>query len=1627
MKSRYASLPAKSIRVVAGCLLGLTLFVILLALLQASSHAGLPAAAAPNDVARTSGERANPLPPISESNSEADLDSAGTGPATTRIATTQAAVYLPLVLKGHDRQLAAPRGTPASVAGLLQGCGMLWDVNDDGVVDINDITEVAARWRTSEANPNPDGDLATPDYDAEHDVDGDKDIDIEDIMLVATHWGDLCGTATPTATGTSPTPTPTPTNTLTPTATNTPTPTATNTPTPTNTRTLTDTPTPTATPTRPSLCGTISQDTTLRLANSPYIVSCDVTVSSGVALTIQPGVVLKFQQYTGLNINGTLQAQGSSASPIVFTSWRDDSYAGDTNGVGVDSTPQPGDWYGLQVLETGVLTARHTVVGYANYGIYTTNGQVSIRQSSIVNNSVYGTYNSHATNVVDAEDNWWGSDTGPAPYGTGNGINYDTCWDPVNETEYICHYYVDADPWIGKQASQTDDLTDGALPPTSPEDIPATSPGAIEPGVPYFIRIRSDRGSSFVAGFNIPVTYDVLVDWNGSDAGSGSPGYVHFTLNGVSSDVTGQATGASKTYFVGSDFRVGYNTLRVVAYNASGTPSLPVVTTAWVSPQPEGTDPDDPGTGDPVGDGIRYRIRFKIPEPPLDFQVDMTGFPLNQIPYLGGYKLGIPPSQVRFEATVRNNNTGNFKGQGRMAFQISGKEIFGTLTGEGDVIDEPNRGLRVTRGSVGLGVAGEIEGRRPVLEVVPLVANLTNKPVIGPLIRKVIDRLYFKAKFAPEAQLAAAFKTDGGFGLKSGQLSGGGRGTLALGLDAWTDKLSVEGYGGGTFRLTGAIPAPYFRGANGDFLAGVKFKAWRFEAGAEKPWPWSVGGSLLTTQMADSPTAVTALEAGYAGETTAWHVIPRTYVTKNYHRFAAQYPTRRLNAVETTNEQLLVSNIYPLADPTIAICDDITRTALLAWVYDDPAKPVMQGEEIVYSLWDGTAWSAPAQITDDTYFDNNPQVGFDGSGHALVVWERFNDPALTVDTTLDVTLTKKSEIVYAIYDMAAGTWTAPVALTNDNVFDYSPRLSAGNDGQVMLAWISNPSGELFPPAGQTQTINTRIWNGSSWSSTQAAHSGLEGLVDFTLAYRNSTDAVIVVVRDLDANPSSAGDQELFYVTWDGTTWSELTRLTNDAVDDANPTVLYDSAASRRLVWLKDAEVVLLDGNWGQPPVSTTITDTDAMLLDMRVVADTADNLALIWQGQSDAGADVFYSIYDNDTQTWRLQDRLTSNLPMEKSMAPAFNADGELWIGYARDEVLFEDRVISPTLTISDVVTFGQTDLYVLRHTTGRDLKLTDADLTVSNDNPSPGDTIVISATVRNDGDFGLNGVSAAFYDGDPDAGGVSIGVTQTLGSVLAAGASHTFTTTWTVPAGAVPHTLYAVADPADAIAERSEINNTASRSLMTPDLRVNDALVAYYPNQIVYPVAIIGNTGPISATNITVEMRLGTITGTLLYSGTIASLQPDEAAVVTTTVDVSGYAVGSYPIHTLVDPENTVAEAYEDNNSDAVLLHVLPDLVILAGDVVTSPLGADTSIEVTIHNRGVAAASAFTVTVYSGETITDTNPVVFITVVNSLAVDGEVTVSGVITGSPAHLYAVVNLERSLPELDESNNIALAE
>jgi hypothetical protein len=93
-----------------------------------------------------------------------------------------------------------------------------------------------------------------------------------------------------------------------------------------------------ARPTVTEVGGPIISDTTWILEKSPYVVTSNVQVLTDVELTIEPGVVIKFQPGKLLQIDGTLIASGNATNSITFTS----------NQI----APEPGDWVNIKFTDS---------------------------------------------------------------------------------------------------------------------------------------------------------------------------------------------------------------------------------------------------------------------------------------------------------------------------------------------------------------------------------------------------------------------------------------------------------------------------------------------------------------------------------------------------------------------------------------------------------------------------------------------------------------------------------------------------------------------------------------------------------------------------------------------------------------------------------------------------------------------------------------------------------------------------------------------------------------------------------------------------------------------------------------------------------------------------------------------------------------------------------------------------------------------------------------------------------------------------------------------------------------------------------------------------------------------------
>lgn len=131
--------------------------------------------------------------------------------------------------------------------------------------------------------------------------------------------------------------------------------------------------------------GVVDDDLTLG-ANTglPYYTGTEVRVAAGQGLVLQAGIVFKLDGGV-INVDGRLLAQGTADNQVVFTSFKDDEFGGDTNGDGGGTSPIPGDWWRISLSPGASAELSHSVIRYA--GKEDTNAISAERSSLVVRNS----------------------------------------------------------------------------------------------------------------------------------------------------------------------------------------------------------------------------------------------------------------------------------------------------------------------------------------------------------------------------------------------------------------------------------------------------------------------------------------------------------------------------------------------------------------------------------------------------------------------------------------------------------------------------------------------------------------------------------------------------------------------------------------------------------------------------------------------------------------------------------------------------------------------------------------------------------------------------------------------------------------------------------------------------------------------------------------------------------------------------------------------------------------------------------------------------------------------------------------------------------------------------------------
>jgi hypothetical protein len=110
--------------------------------------------------------------------------------------------------------------------------------------------------------------------------------------------------------------------------------------------------------------GELAHSTALDHPGCVLLVGSRVTVGAEATLRLTPGTLMKFDRGAEMVNDGTFIAIGTPEQPISFTSIRDDSVGGDSNGDANTTQPAPGDWDYIQFSIGSTAQIAHAELRY---------------------------------------------------------------------------------------------------------------------------------------------------------------------------------------------------------------------------------------------------------------------------------------------------------------------------------------------------------------------------------------------------------------------------------------------------------------------------------------------------------------------------------------------------------------------------------------------------------------------------------------------------------------------------------------------------------------------------------------------------------------------------------------------------------------------------------------------------------------------------------------------------------------------------------------------------------------------------------------------------------------------------------------------------------------------------------------------------------------------------------------------------------------------------------------------------------------------------------------------------------------------------------------------------------------
>ncbi|MEM7474160.1 MAG: dockerin type I domain-containing protein [Planctomycetota bacterium] len=371
---------------------------------------------------------------------------------------------------------------------------------------------------------------------------------------------------------------------------------------------------------------------------------------------------------------------------------------------------------------------------------------------------------------------------------------------------------------------------------------------------------------------------------------------------------------------------------------------------------------------------------------------------------------------------------------------------------------------------------------------------------------------------------------------------------------------------------------------------------------------------------------------------------------------------------------------YAYAVPSLATHTDGTRT--LVYVGDDANKLNGQQLEIYATTFDGTDWSAPVAITDDTMLDDRPSVAYADDGTAVAVWSRVNRTLVDPSNVQPSDFLADFEIFFSTRDPQSGLWSDPAPLTTNSGMDFLPSLERDAQGNIVALWKFDTESTVPVIGDEGTTLESQTlfstWDGTAWSEPSlAVTTGNADRPEFA----PTSDAIFHVwSEDADRDATTLTDRSVQLSAFENGTWSTpQTIATTDGTGRIeSPRVVHDGDQTH-VVWVvagaaSEAGEATFDQLWirsydGSQFAAASQVLASEVINEPELLVDQDGNVIAVWQGQGPNGLDLFYSLRNKDSGNWSAPEAISEDEHADWLFQPFVNEGGSLEVIYVQREI----------------------------------------------------------------------------------------------------------------------------------------------------------------------------------------------------------------------------------------------------------------------------------------------------------------------------------------------------------------------